>query len=241
MKIIQCVDAHEVALAAYKIFKEQLNTKPNSVLGLATGSSPILLYKELIKGYENKELSFKDVSTFNLDEYVGMDSKHPQSYAMFMKNHLFDHVDIDTANTHIPCGLTKNLELECREYNLALERHSIDIQLLGIGSNGHIGFNEPHTSFDSVTHVVKLKDSTRQDNASFFSSIDEVPTHAISMGIQNIMDAKKIVLLAIGEKKAKAIYDMVNGPVNESCPGSILQTHHNVTLIIDQEAGSLLK
>lgn len=240
MKIIQCKNAHEVALKAYELFKELLNSKPHSVLGLATGSSPILLYKELIKGVENKELSFKDVSTFNLDEYVDMDGNHPQSYTMFMKNHLFNHVDINLSNTHIPCGLAKDLEAECREYNLALKRQNIDMQLLGIGSNGHIGFNEPYTSFDSITHVVKLKESTRQDNALFFSSLEEVPTHAISMGIHNIMQAKKIVLLAIGEKKAKAIDAMVNGPIDESCPGSILQNHPDVILILDEEAASLL-
>jgi glucosamine-6-phosphate deaminase len=240
MNIIRCQNAHDVALKAYEIFKHQLNSKPKSVLGLATGSSPILLYQELILGVKNKELSFKDVSTFNLDEYVGMDSTHPQSYAYFMKSQLFDHVDIDLNQTHIPHGLAHDLELECKSYNEALDQHHVDIQLLGIGSNGHIGFNEPFTPFDSVTHVVKLKASTRQDNAVFFDSLEDVPTHAISMGIQNILEAKKIVLLAIGKKKANAIQAMVHGPIDESCPGSILQTHPDVTLILDEEAASLL-
>lgn len=240
MNIIICNNAHEVALKAYELFKTQLNRKPNSVLGLATGSSPILLYQELILGVRNQELSFKEVHTFNLDEYVGMDSHHPQSYAFFMKTQLFDHVDIDVRNTHIPCGLAQDLEKECERYNQALTKHTIDIQLLGIGSNGHIGFNEPHTSFESVTHVVKLKESTRKDNAVFFSSIDEVPAHAISMGIRNILQAKKIVLLAIGKKKAQAIKAMVHGPIDEACPGSILQTHPDVTLILDTEAALYL-
>ena len=240
MNIIIASNAHEVALKAYELFKTQLNHQPNSVLGLATGSSPILLYQELILGVRNHELSFKEVHTFNLDEYVGMDAHHPQSYAFFMKTQLFDHVDLDVQNTHIPCGLAEDLEEECERYNHALNEHTIDMQLLGIGSNGHIGFNEPHTSFDSVTHVVKLKESTRQDNAVFFSSIDEVPTHAISMGIHNILEAKKIVLLAIGKKKAAAIKAMVHGPIDEVCPGSILQTHPDVTLILDTEAASLL-
>jgi glucosamine-6-phosphate deaminase len=240
MNIIRCQNAHDVALKAYEIFKHQLNSKPKSVLGLATGSSPILLYQELILGVKNKELSFKDVSTFNLDEYVGMDSTHPQSYAYFMKSQLFDHVDIELNQTHIPHGLAQDLELECKSYNEALDQYHVDIQLLGIGSNGHIGFNEPFTPFDSVTHVVKLKESTRKDNAIFFDSLEDVPTHAISMGIQNILEAKKIVLLAIGKKKANAIHAMVHGPIDESCPGSILQTHPDVTLILDEEAASLL-
>ena len=240
MNIIIASNAHEVALKAYELFKSQLNQQPNSVLGLATGSSPILLYQELILGVKNQELSFKEVHTFNLDEYVGMDAHHPQSYAFFMKTQLFDHVDLDVQNTHIPCGLAVDLNKECERYNHALKNHTIDMQLLGIGSNGHIGFNEPYTSFESVTHVVKLKESTRQDNALFFSSLDEVPTHAISMGIHNILEAKKIVLLAIGKKKAAAIKAMVYGPIDEACPGSILQTHPDVSLILDTEAASLL-
>jgi glucosamine-6-phosphate deaminase len=240
MNIIVCECAHDVALQAYEIFKKQLNQNPESVLGLATGSSPILLYQELIQGVSKHELSFKKVTTFNLDEYVGMDAKHPQSYAYFMKTQLFDHVDIDINNTHIPFGKALDLNKECDSYNEALSQNRLDIQLLGIGSNGHIGFNEPLTSFDSVTHVVKLKESTRMDNAIFFKSLDEVPTHAISMGIQNILHAKKIVLLAIGQKKAKAILAIVHGPIDQSCPGSILQTHSDVTLILDKEAASLL-
>ena len=240
MKIIRAHDAHDVALHAYALFKEQLNTKPNSVLGLATGSSPILLYKELIEGVKRNECSFKEVITFNLDEYMGMDATHPQSYAHFMREQLFNHIDIDLSNTHIPQGLSDDYQVECDRYNHALKEHIIDIQLLGVGSNGHIGFNEPLTPFDSVTHVVKLKESTRRDNAIFFDSLDDVPTHAISMGINNIMQAKKIVLLAIGPKKADAIYNIVHGPVNESCPGSILQTHPDVTLILDPKAAARL-
>jgi len=241
MKIIVCESAHEVALKAYEVFKNQITVKPQSILGLATGSSPILLYKELIQGYIRKEISFKDVITFNLDEYVGMDISHPQSYAYFMKHYLFNHVDINVDNTHIPNGLAENLDLECAQYHQALSERGVDLQLLGIGSNGHIGFNEPHTTFESSVHVVRLKDSTRNDNAIFFQSIEEVPTHALSMGIQDILKSKKIVLLACGKKKAEAIKAMILGPIDESCPGSILQTHNDVTLILDEEAASLLK
>jgi glucosamine-6-phosphate deaminase len=241
MKIIVCENAHEVALKAYEVFKNQLTQKPSSILGLATGSSPILLYKELIQGYLRNEISFKEVITFNLDEYVGMDDSYPQSYAYFMKHHLFDHVDINELNTYIPNGRAENLVQECAQYHQALSESGVDLQLLGIGSNGHIGFNEPPTSFESSVHVVKLKESTRNDNAMFFQSIEEVPTHAISMGIQDILKSKKIVLLACGKKKAEAIKAMVLGAIDESCPGSILQTHNDVTLILDEEAASLLK
>jgi glucosamine-6-phosphate deaminase len=240
MKIIVCESAHEVALKAYEVFKNQLTLKPSSILGLATGSSPILLYKELVQGYLRNKISFKEVITFNLDEYVGMDVSYPQSYAYFMKHHLFEHVDINELNTFIPNGRAVNLVQECAQYHHALSESGVDLQLLGIGSNGHIGFNEPHTSFESSVHVVKLKESTRNDNAMFFQSIEEVPTHAISMGIQDILKSKKIVLLACGKKKAEAIKAMVLGPIDESCPGSILQTHNDVTLIIDEEAASLL-
>lgn len=241
MIIIICKTPHDVALHAYDVFKNQLTRKPQSTLGLATGSSPFLLYEELIEGVKRKEVSFKDITTFNLDEYVGMDEQHSQSYASYMRCRLFNHIDINLDNTHIPNGLAHDLDQECNLYNETLGLHRIDMQLLGIGSNGHIGFNEPHTPFDSVTHVVKLKESTRNDNVVFFNSIEEVPTHAISMGIANIMQAKKIVLLAIGEKKAQAVYNIIHGPIDESCPGSILQTHPDVTLIIDEAAASKLQ
>jgi glucosamine-6-phosphate deaminase len=241
MNIIICQSAHDVALHAYEIFKQQLTTNSKSILGLATGSSPILLYEQLVLGYQNKEISFRDVTVMNLDEYVGLNPNHPQSYATFMRKHLFDHVDIQTDNTHIPHGIADNYEHECSLYNELLDKYPRDIQLLGIGSNGHIGFNEPHTSFKSVTHRVKLKESTRKDNAVFFNSQDEVPTHALSMGIQNILEAKRIVLIALGKKKAQAIFNMIHGPVDESCPGSILQTHIDVTLILDNEAASLIQ
>lgn len=241
MNIIICKSVHDVALQGYEVFKNQLISKPHSVLGLATGSSPILLYEELIKGVKRQEVSFKEVRTFNLDEYVGMDGQHSQSYASFMRHHLFNQIDIDNNNTHIPNGIAIDLNAECELYNTTLELHHIDMQLLGIGSNGHIGFNEPYTSFDSVTHVVKLKESTRSDNVVFFNSIEEVPTHAISMGIANIMKAKKIVLIAIGKKKAQALYNMIHGPIHESCPGSILQTHPDVTIILDEEAASKIQ
>jgi glucosamine-6-phosphate deaminase len=241
MNIIICHSVHDVALHAYEIFQKQLIKKPNSVLGLATGSSPILLYEQLVLGYQRKEITFKDIIVMNLDEYVGLSPNHPQSYAAFMRHHLFDHVDIILNNTFIPHGIASDYEQECDSYNQLLEKYPRDIQLLGIGSNGHIGFNEPHTPFDSITHVVRLKESTRQDNAIFFNSLSEVPTHALSMGIQNILAAKKIVLIAIGKKKADAIFNMIHGPIDVSCPGSILQIHSDVTLILDEDAASLIQ
>lgn len=240
MNIIIVPTACDVAIKGYELFKSQLTLKPNSVLGLATGSSPLLLYQQLIEGVKNKQCSFKEVITFNLDEYIGMDASHPQSYAYFMRHHLFDHVDINLDHTNIPSGLCNDPQAECDRYNQALSLHTIDLQLLGVGTNGHIGFNEPLTPFNSVTHVVALNESTRLDNAIFFNSISEVPTHAISMGIQNIMKAKRIILIATGPRKADAVYNIVHGPVDEFCPGSILQTHHDVTLILDEAAATRL-
>lgn len=240
MNIIIVPTIHDVAIKTYELFKSQLILKPNSVLGLATGSSPLLLYQQLIEGVKNKQCSFKEVITFNLDEYIGVDVSQPQSYAHFMRHHLFNHVDINLDCTNIPSGLCEDLQAECDRYNQALALHRIDLQLLGVGTNGHIAFNEPLTPFDSVTHVVTLNESTRHDNAIFFNSLSEVPTHAISMGIHNIMQAKKIILIATGPKKSDAIYNIVHGPVEEVCPGSILQTHHDVTLILDEAAAARL-
>jgi len=240
MNIIIVPTAHDVAVKAYELFKSQLTLKPTSVLGLATGSSPLLLYQQLIEGVKNKQFSFKEVITFNLDEYIGVGFSHSQSYAHFMRHHLFDHVDINLDHTNIPNGLCDDPKTECDRYNQALSLHTIDLQLLGVGTNGHIAFNEPLTPFNSITHVVTLNESTRHDNAIFFNSLSEVPTHAISMGIHNIMQAKKIILIATGPKKADAIYNIVHGTIEELCPGSILQTHQDVTLILDEAAAARL-
>lgn len=241
MKVIVTNDYHEMSKVAAEIVSHVVLDNPNAVLGLATGSSPIGLYNNLIEMYEAGLLSFANVSTVNLDEYVGLNKDHPQSYAYFMRNILFDHIDIDLNNTHIPCGSADNLEQQCRQYNELLARLKQDIQVLGIGSNGHIGFNEPGTSFDSATHVVELADSTIKDNSRLFNSIDEVPTKAITMGISNIMNARKIIVIANGANKADAVQKMVEGQVSESCPASVLQRHSDVVLVCDELAAAKLQ
>lgn len=240
MKVIKVKDYQELSVKASKIFIDLLKNKPNATLGLATGSSPIGLYQQLIESYKKGEISFKNVKTFNLDEYCELPRSHPESYYSFMHRNLFDHVDIDENNINIPNSEVEDLQKECDRYNQLLNAAEIDLQLLGIGANGHIGFNEPGTPFESQTSVIKLTDKTRQDNKRFFNSIDEVPTYAITMGIKNIMQAKSIILVANGKNKADAINKLVNGSVTEDFPASILQKHPNVIVIVDEEAASLL-
>lgn len=241
MKVIVTNDYHEMSKVAAEIVSHVVLDNPNAVLGLATGSSPIGLYNNLIEMYEAGLLSFANVSTVNLDEYVGLDRDHPQSYAYFMRNVLFDHIDIDLGNTHIPCGSADNLDEQCKQYSELLKNLRQDIQVLGIGSNGHIGFNEPNTPFDSQTHVVQLAESTIKDNSRLFNSIDEVPTQAITMGIANIMNARKIIVVANGTNKADAVYKMVQGEISENCPASVLQKHPDVVLVCDTLAAAKLK
>lgn len=209
------------------------------ILGLATGSSPVGMYAELVKAYKAGQ-SFKNVITYNLDEYVGLERNHPQSYYSFMQENLFQHVDILEENINMPLG-NGSMEEVTLAYEELLANHPQDLQVLGIGSNGHIGFNEPGTSFDSTCHIVRLKKQTRKDNARFFDSIDDVPTYAITMGIKDIMRAKEILIIATGEKKAQAIYEMINGTISEEMPCTILQKHPHVTVIVDKDAGHLLK
>lgn len=209
---------------------------PKAVLGLATGSSPLGVYKELIKSFQNHHVTFERVTTFNLDEYVGIPSDHPQSYRTFMRKELFHHLNIDLNNTYIPCGNIEDIEDEIQRYEQLLSTYAIDLQLLGIGTNGHIGFNEPGTPFDCLTHVVKLDSRTRKDNARFFDHLDHVPTHAITMGIDSIMKAKEIVLIATGEKKASAVKAMIRGPIDPIIPASILQKHPNVHIYLDHQS-----
>jgi len=217
-----------------------INEKPNMTLGLATGTTPIPLYKNLIEAYKNKQVSFKDITTFNLDEYIGLDKTHKASYAYFMKNQLFDHIDIKLENTFIPSGILEP-QVAISEFQKALNAHQVDIQLLGLGSNGHIGFNEPSTPFNSTTHQTDLALSTIKDNSRMFDSIDDVPTQSITMGIQDIMRASKIILIATGEQKAEAVYGMIHGPVDENLPASILQKHKDVVIYLDEAAASKLK
>ena len=212
----------------------------NAILGLATGSTPIGVYNELTLDYKNNKTDYSNVKTVNLDEYINLPKEHSQSYYSFMNQNLFSKINIKKENTFLPNGNGENHLESCSEYELILKNHKPDIQILGIGSNGHIGFNEPGTSFDSTTHIVELKESTRLDNARFFNSLDEVPTHSITMGIKSILQAKTIVLIAFGKNKADAVYKMIKGPITEDCPASILQTHSNVKIFLDKEAASLL-
>ncbi len=240
MKIIKCKNYEEASKVAGEIMSEAILLKPDLVLGLATGSSPIGTYKNLIEDFENKKISFKDVKTYNLDEYVGLNRDCPQSYYYFMNENLFDHVDIKKENVHIPYADPKALEESCKRYSEELDKTVVDIQLLGIGANGHIGFNEPKTSFQQKTFIVDLTEKTRLDNQRFFNSLDEVPTKAITMGIAEIMKAKKIVLIATGKNKALAMKRLLSKEITEDFPASALHLHPNVVVITDEDALSLV-
>ena len=240
VKIVKVKDYEQMSQKAFEIIKQTIVEKPNAVLGLATGSTPVGLYKLMIKDHQENGTSYKDVTTFNLDEYVGLPVDHPESYYSFMHRNLFDYIDIPEENIHIPSS-QGDLQKCCDDYNNALANTTIDIQVLGIGSNGHIGFNEPDTPFDSLTHIVDLKESTIKDNARFFDNdISKVPTQAITMGIENVMEAKKILLMASGLNKANAIQATVMGVVTEHVPASVLRNHPDVIIVIDEEAGSSL-
>lgn len=239
MKIIKCKDYLEVSQKASELFIHQIKGNPKSVLGLATGSTPIKLYENLVKSYQDKEISFKEIVSYNLDEYLGIDRNHPQSYYRFMYDHLFSLTDIKDENVHIPNNDVSQSDKLAKLYNCELSNHQIDLQVLGIGTNGHIGFNEPGTPPENETFIVELDEQTRKDNTRFFNSLNEVPKYAITMGIKNIMRSKKIVLLASGIEKADAINKMINGPVTDQLPASILQLHPDVTVIIDEQAASL--
>ena len=240
MNVIIAKSYDEMSKKAFEIMKATIKEKKNAVLGLATGSTPIGLYREMIADHKACGTSYAEVSTFNLDEYVGLDYSSDQSYVYFMREHLFDHIDIKLENTNIENGKAADPAAECARYNALLAENTVDLQILGIGSNGQIAFNEPGTSFDSVTHVVDLTETTIKDNSRLFNSIDEVPKQAFTMGLYNIMTAKKIVILANGANKAKAVYGMVHGEITEDLPASILQNHSDCTLICDEAAASLL-
>jgi glucosamine-6-phosphate deaminase len=226
--------------AVSRLLIEQVNKHPKSVLGLATGSTPLGIYKQLMDDHKRHKTSYQDVVTINLDEYVGLDKNSPASYQSFMKVNLFDALDINPKNTFIPDGGTKDLDAACQAYDDIMKKHPIDIQLLGIGSNGHIGFNEPNTPFDSETHIIELALKTRTDNAVHFKSLDDVPTQAITMGIKSITNAKRILLVAIGANKAQAVKGMIFGEVDPILPASVLQTHPNVDVFLDYQAASLI-
>ncbi|GIO26443.1 glucosamine-6-phosphate deaminase [Ornithinibacillus bavariensis] len=241
MNIISVKDYQEMSKKASEIVVKTVKELEKPVLGLATGSTPEGLYQCLIENNKDKQVSFQNVTTFNLDEYVGLAANDPNSYRYFMDEKLFNHIDISKENTFVPNGVAAKLEEECASYEELIRSHgSIDLQILGIGLNGHIGFNEPGTPFTSRTHIVELDESTRSANARFFASMDEVPTQAITTGIETIMESKKIVLLVSGENKADAIARLVNGEVSEDFPASILQKHQDVTIIADEAALSKL-
>lgn len=237
MKLIKATDYKDMCKKAAAIFASQITLKPNSVLGLATGSTPLGVYARLIELYKAGELDFAEVKTVNLDEYVGLDGDNDQSYRYFMNDKLFNHVNIDKANTNVPNGKAVDKTLECDRYEAIIkELGGIDVQLLGIGNNGHIGFNEPNEFFDKTTHEVQLTESTIEANTRFFASADLVPKTAISMGVQTIMQAKKIVLIANGAGKADIIFETCFGPITPNVPASALQLHPDVTVIVDEEA-----
>ena len=240
MKVIVTENYEEMSRKAFEVMAEVVKNNPRAVLGLATGSTPLGLYRNMIEDHEKNGTSYREIKTVNLDEYAGLDYSSDQSYVYFMRHNLFDHIDIDLKNTNIENGKAADREAECARYNALLEVLPRDIQVLGIGSNGHIAFNEPGTPFGSVTHIVDLAESTIRDNSRMFASIDEVPRQAFTMGLKNIMQSKKILILANGANKAKAVYGLVKGEVTENVPASILQLHPDCTLVCDKAAASLL-
>ena len=242
MRIYAAKDYKDMSRKAANLISAQVILKPDAVLGLATGSTPVGAYEQLREWYEQGDLDFSAIHSVNLDEYKGLSGEHDQSYRYFMNHNLFDHVNIAKENTNVPNGLAEDAEAECARYDGVIrELGGIDLQLLGIGGNGHIGFNEPCDVFEKRTHVVTLTEETRRSNARFFSSIDEVPTHALTMGIGGIMSAKKVLLLASGEAKAQALYDSCFGPVTPGVPASILQLHSDAVIIADEAALKLIR
>ena len=242
MRLIRAKDHGEVSRKAANLIAGQVRLKPDCVLGLATGSTPVGCYKELIAQYRAGELDFSRVKTVNLDEYVGLYKNHPQSYAYFMRTNLFDHINIDPVNCHIPNGFNPDAAVECARYDHVIESlGGVELQLLGLGANGHIGFNEPRDEFINGTNYVELTESTIEANKRFFENREDVPTHAYTMGIGSIMKARRILLVVNGESKAQAVKDCFFGPIRPRSPGSILQLHPDFTLIADEAALSLVQ
>ena len=237
MKLYRAKDYKDMSKIAANIIAAQVITKPDCVLGLATGSTPIGTYQQLIEKYNNGDLDFSAVKSANLDEYKGLTKDHDQSYYYFMNDNLFKHVNIDPANTNIPNGMEPNADAECARYEKVIaELGGVDLQLLGLGHNGHIGFNEPADSFDKITHCVDLTESTLEANKRFFASIDDVPKQAYTMGIGTIMKAKKVLLIVSGADKADILAKSLFGPVTPEVPASILQFHNDVIVVADEAA-----
>ena len=237
MKIIVTENYGEMSKEGAKIIAKLLKEKPDCILGLATGSTPVGMYEELIRLNKAGEISFKGVTTFNLDEYYPLSPNHDQSYRYFMNKNLFDHVDIDKARTHVPNGLAKNPEEEGKAYDKAIdEAGGIDLQVLGVGQNGHIGFNEPEEELYVGTHLTGLTESTIEANARFFASKDDVPTKAVTMGMGSIMKARKIIVLASGKNKHFVVSKMLDGRITTSVPATLLKLHGDVILVCDKAA-----
>lgn len=241
MKIYITKNYDDLSKKAANIMASQIIMKPNCVLGFATGASPVGLYKQLIKYYESGDLDFAEVSTVNLDEYKGLSSDDPNSYHQFMQTNLFSHINVDPKNVFLPDGLAKNSDEECERYNKVISSlGGVDLQLLGIGTNSHIGFNEPSDSFAKETNCIELSQSTIIANSKYFDN-DSMPKYAYTMGIKSIMQAKKILLVANGKGKAKALKDSLTGPITPSVPASILQLHSDLTVVADEDAFSLMR
>ncbi len=242
MRVIVENDATAVARRAARITADFIHQKPSCVLGLPTGSTPLGLYRELIRMHRAEGLDFSRVVTFNLDEYLGLGPDHPQSYRHFMQEHLFDHINIRPEKTHVPDGLTRDFETYGRRYEHDIaDAGGIDLQILGIGADGHVGFNEPGSSLDSRTRIKALASETIHDNARFFPSEEQVPRLAITVGVGTILEARRCMLLATGKAKAPAVSAMIEGPVTAQITASSLQWHRNVLALVDQEAGARLK
>lgn len=241
MKIILVKDYEQMSAESARLIAAQMTVKPNCVLGLATGSTPEGTYAHLVKMYEERKIDFSKITSFNLDDYYGLPAENEQSYRYYMNKHLFSKVNIRPEHTHVPSGVAEDIHRSCALYDQAMiDAGGVDLQLLGIGINGHIGFNEPDKHFTANTHLVNLDESTINANARFFDDPKDVPRQAVSMGIKNILQARKIVLLASGENKAEAIYQTACGPITPSLPASALQLHGDVTLIVDEAAGQKL-
>ena len=235
-------DYYDVSRKAANIMSAQIIMKPRAVLGLATGSTPVGMYKQLIEWYKKGDLDFSQITSVNLDEYKGLSGENDQSYRYFMNTNLFDHVNIDKTKTYVPNGLEEDSEKACADYNEIIRSvGGIDMQLLGIGGNGHIGFNEPGAAFEKETHCVDLTESTIKANARFFESMDDVPKQAYTMGIKNIMQARKVLLIVSGEGKAEILDKVLYGPVTPQVPASILQLHNDLTVVADEAAMSVIK
>lgn len=240
MKVFIVDNYEQMSQKGAEIIADVVKSNVSPVLGLATGSTPIGTYEKLAEMNRAGEISFKNVRTVNLDEYVGLDKNSDQSYVYFMSENLFDKIDIDKNNTNLPSGIAEDFDEECKRYSSLLEANRQDIQLLGLGSNGHVGFNEPGTSFDSMTHIVDLTESTIRDNSRLFSNIEEVPRQAITMGISEIMKSKKVLVLASGRNKANAVYQMIKGEISENCPATVLQNHPDCIVVVDKDAAALI-